>query len=462
MSRYAGPVRLRLNGPDARDHVDRGRKLLGELETRPEVSSLTKRLADGTVLTAARQGGQRQIAINTPPKEGGGGEAIEEIIYCYISSPDGLRIFDLGRKAHVRTLSGLDDYKVAEASRNGKVVYMTGGISVRVNLSDDTAFGYGYTVDVAGSSPPDGLAYIDGLRLSPSGDRLLAQFALTTDPEGLVLEGIPGVILIDEETLEPLRPAIRMSRRDTQAIWAPQGDRFCINVSIATDAGDVSNPGVYTSTADYLAVFDADGTLLGTRQLSTWSFTPDAGFSSLIKAVGLSGTHAFVAYEEDFIAGYKLSMIDYRDAALPIVATVTLPVHPSQRPRCICVSYGGAKIAVWYAEGGGNDARVLEYAISESSMALIHDTGDPSFTTGAWSGGATEHSLDYIIRRGPRSQFSQPPDPRRWFLLEQAAVSLHAYRAFDQEPVYDFDFLEMSVGDRYALASAGSRRFETR
>lgn len=71
MSRYTGPLRVRLSSPAARYLEDAGRLLLGELETRAslggvEVLDARRELPDGALVIAARRGTQRTLTLVAP------------------------------------------------------------------------------------------------------------------------------------------------------------------------------------------------------------------------------------------------------------------------------------------------------------------------------------------------------------------------------------------------------------
>jgi hypothetical protein len=404
-------------------------------------------LPSGETVEAKFIAGSPRVVYGKTERHGG----TEEIIYAYLGSPGGLRLFDLGLRNLVRTVTGLEPYEVDGVSVTGKIVYMSSTIAVRVDLTDNSAFGYSYPVKALTLADDiiDALAAVEGMQLSPDGKALLVAYDETYTPPGSIVDGLGGYILADAETLAPLHTAYRMSFRPMVSCWAPDG-RFFIATTKNTDDGDVPTLDTTTSTSDYVSAFDADGTLLASREIYAWPVTPSTGFSRTIHAMAadIDRKRLFVLSKRTHdSADTTLHVVNIDDDALPIVANVDVAgtSHDMQ------VSSGGKRLTLLHP-----GSEVSEYDITGTTPTLVARTSDPAFAGNPVSG-LNSWGTD-LLQLGVKSRFGQPPDKRR-FLLDNGGVSatLYAFNAFADPPVFSYDFGGLAVRNRYRLANVGAR-----
>lgn len=454
MTRYAGPARISLSQPSDSALIDVGRKLAGELVARGEPVGVARHtLPDGGVVEASKVGGQHAIRIVTPPAPPGGPpRPMEEMIHLYFSSPGGLRIVDLGSKALVQTFATLNPYEVDDVSRDGGVVWMSGnGIGVRVDVRAPAAFGYNYPVDTLeldGDHAP-GFAHVGAGVASPDGSRVLWAFVLTRDGDGVSVDGLTGFVLADGETLAPVRPAIRMGFRPQAAAWSGDGQRFFIAASLPTDSGGVATLAVSTSTADYVAMFDRDGVLLDTLQLSTWSFTPDTAYGRLIRAITAWGDRVFVLAETGWNTDLRLFVLTVEAGALVVADSIPIPAPATAD---VIHALRGGRLALLR----GDDSMDL-YNVAVSPPVLLGTVSGAEFSmVAATSPIAGTYWSNGVVRSGPDSRVGQPPDNRRFF-FNGTTDTLAAYRDFAATAVYTLDLSTYAPRNRYRLAAVGAR-----
>lgn len=464
---FKDPLRVSLNGDVAKaaPHVRTARTLAHGLLTLNGASgaSTGRReiiTPDGTRVEVMQRGNDVSAKITA------GGRLIEEVISVYFSSADGLRVVDLGRKSETQHITGLEDYEVDGVSIDGRYVYMTGGgITVRVDRVDLSAFGHAYEVDTASGAPePIGTAIVTNMDVSPDGTRAVARFDQTIASGGGVLDGLGGLLVINAETLEPVRPAIRMSYyREAALAWDPNSERFFAGASLGTDPGDVASLTVTTVTTDFIAQYSREGVLINAKQVATWGFTPNAGFARSVTALAVNpaGTRLYAWIETTFldpaVPGGKLVAYDITDDAWPQVAELVfnssppaLVAHPE-----LLINYGGTRCAIWF-NGHTDGISVAEVDLTDDNLTLIHRTYDPRYTMGS---PANLAEPAHNLRVGPRSRLGQPPDNRRFFYSKHANM-LHGYRNFDVDPTYELDLTQYDPKTRYALAITAARVYE--
>lgn len=456
--RHAGWTRVR-GGEEHPELVTVGRQLLGQLVEQRKLSGvktqeLTRRMPDGSVVRARWVGDQPTIEIQAVPEEGGG---VEEVIHLYISSPGGLRIYDLGTKKLAKTITGLDPYEVDAVSSRGTVVHMTGsGLLVRVDVPALVALGTAYTVDTTVSSPATGRAIISGALASPDGTRLLVGFHGTTDTSsGTILDDLGGLLLtVTDSTMAVVRPAIRMTFRPVAPTWEPGSERFFLPVSRADDPGDTASGTVATSTYEGIAAFSREGVLQGTTHVYTWAVTPDSGFNRLLRSVAASNRRLYAIRVNEPItepAGTKLLVFGIENGALP---TLLGSVDVAGLGHSISLSHGGTRVAVHFPATN----EVAEYDVSSDTPALLHRTA--SFATDAHFNGGVNEWRPRTLQNGPKSRVDgRPPDTRRFIHLRSGTTSsiVRGYRNFDKPPAYELDMTLQTPHKRYALAVVGSR-----
>lgn len=456
--RYAGWKRV-WGGEGHPEHVAVGEKLLGHLVEQRRLSGvktleISRQLPDGSTVRARWVGDQPSIEVQTPPEQGG---EVEEVIHLYISSPGGLRIYDLGTRKLVKTVTGLDAYEVDAVSTRGDIVHMSGsGLLVRVDVPALAALGNAYTVDTTGSTPATGRAAISGALASPDGTRLLVGFHATTEePGGAVLDGLGGLLLVvADSTMAVVRPAIRMTFRPVAPAWEPGSQRFFLPVSRADDPGDTASGTVATSTYEGIATFDREGVLQGATSVYTWVVAPNSGFQRLLRSVAASSTRLYAIRVNEPVtepAGTKLLVFDIEGGGLPALLG---SVDVAGLGHSISLSHGGTKVAVHFPATD----EVAEYDVSSDTPTLIHRTA--GFATDAYTNGGVNEWRARTIQNGPKSRVpGRPPDSRRFVHLRSGTTSsvVRGYRRFDQPRVYELVMTLQTPHKRYALAVVGSR-----
>lgn len=465
MTRYAGPVRIQLSQPSDTALIDQGRKLVGALEVRGEpVGALRRQLADGSVIEATKVGTQHAIRIASPPPGGPPPDGpMEEIIHLYISSPGGLRIFDLGTKALVQTITGLHPYEVDGVSADGNVVWMGGNATaVRVDVPAMTAFGYVYNADAVDfeGNHTAGFADVGSGAVSPDGTLVLWRFGAVYEPgTGVILSGLGGYALADAETLVPVRPSIRMSFRPHAEAWAPDSQRFYLGTSLAADPGDYSDPAVATSTSDYIAVFTRDGVLRNSVLVASWSTAPDAGYQRRVRLLAASASHLYAVVTREGSASNWLDTYAIDGNALTLVDSQLLSGSFLEQTS-LHVSRDQSKLVVTRQDPYTTGVFTLdEYDIRDGAPVLRYSVNGADFA------GPARHTLyagnapNGIVQSGPRSRVGQPDDVRRFFYNFSSGEfsRVRGYRGFDKTPVYEIDLSAYALRSRYRLAAVGVR-----
>lgn len=463
----------RLRGDSGRpDLAQYGNKLLGYLAEQRRMGgsksqTITRQLPDGSVVRARYVGDQPVIEISTAPAPPGG---IEEIIHLFASSPGGLRIFDLGSKTLVRTVTGVEAYDLHAVSRDGDIAWMgyapafsnPSAIVARVDLANNSAFGYSYAANTpnAGGTTDAGLAIgVDAITQSPDDALILVHFSGSGTTGGVVREGVGGVILADSETLVPIRPPIRMTFEPAPFAWRPDGERFFLAASKNDDVGDAPTNARLTalteSTTDYVAAFDKDGLLLGSRLLVTWATAPDAGFSRSIKAIVATNDRLYVS-ARDFDANTRtLYVLDAATTSMNVLGSFDLTATLADAPSILCLTRGGTRLRA------ATGTRILEFDVENATPSLLYNVAKPEYATLAPS---RAESFD-ALQLGPKSRLGRPPDDRQFFMNYDTIPTpdirvLRAYRKFEagsDDPVYEFDLAEWETDLNYRLAVVGNR-----
>jgi hypothetical protein len=434
---------------DDTELIDLGKRLLGFLDEQRKISGVMTQSIQRTtpkgIVRAAFYGTIPVVEISTVEP----GEETLELVYLFITSPDGLRIYDLGSKTLVTTVAGLAAYEVDAVDKIGKVVWMTGSnIIVRVDLSDTSAFGYNYPVNgiTIDDEVTPGFAGVVAAYLSPDQTRLLVAFDTTYDMDGPI-DGLGGYVLADAETLAPVRAALRMTFRPQCACWGPDG-KFYLATTLNADPGDAPSVGVADSPLDYVSQFTADGVLLGSRSLYDFGFSPGTAFGRTIRALAASAERVYVWHREGATAPYSLTVLDATDPALPILSTMEAPAYDC---RNLLLARDGVTLAALH------DGRVSEFNVAGAPF-LLHTVvtsnagGDP--VAGPLNGSATA-----LLQVGVESRLGAPADWRRYLLNNAGSTGVvYAYGSFADDPIFEYDLDALDVGDRYRLANVGALR----
>lgn len=457
--------------------LDYGKKLLAFLKNQQALGGVTTQVIrreapDGTLVEARLVDGEPVVTYLPKGSEG----AMEEVIYLYASAEDGLHVYDLGRKQQAQLITGLGAYGVHDVSKDGKVAYLsTGGattmVTVRVDIPALTAFGYSYQVKTA-NAPDDGVP-IDGLasateagrlQRSPDGKKLLVHFGGSMTTGGIAREGIGGLLLVDESTLAPSRAPIRMTFKPAPMAWAPNSEHFYVGCSLSDDPGDLTDTArlgaAASSVTDYVAKFDAAGVLQTSQAVTTWSFTPDAGFSRLVQGIAASDEHVFVSINADIGSpGGPILQVHTADN-LALVSTLDLSGVAATAPPNLCLRRDGSLLLSY----GDRIACVTfdDSMVGTIEYVSVHD----DFHTWAPSRNDNYH----VVQNGPESNVGRPPDNRAWFYNYDTTLGARVVRAYrtleldeDGAPqdVYALDLNEVSPGHTFkpdfCLAAVGVR-----
>lgn len=467
--RYAGWRRLTGNTAERPDLLDYGKKLLGYLQNQQRLSGvqtleMTRELPDGSSVRARIVGGLPQVDVRA-----GAGGGFEDVLHLYVSSPGGLRVFDVGAKRLLGTVTGLDGYEVDGVTPSGNLVFLSGRDTshdhiVRVDMAAQTAIGNGtFMVDAvqAGGSHVQGYArHVMGFP-SPDGSRIAVVWGLTTDDEGATIDAIGGVLLLDGDTLTPVRPAIRMSKpRSHLVAWAPDGEHFYIGASKAADPGDWADPNLPSAQQDGIAKFTREGVLVGTVNVGSWGFTPDAGFRSLVTAVGVGadGT-VFVAAPPGFAQDSRLVAISdaleirYSAAPFPYNGSGQRfdPMQVLAGPRIVvgsdrAAAQGNPLYAYGYADSTGFDGPVVS---ADAALDLNAADARSSYLTPV-----TTRPLQWF----PPGDGRQPAPEMLFYMAQGGATKkLVGFGSIESAPSFEFDLAEWDVHRAYRLRHAGYR-----
>lgn len=456
--RYTGPHR-KAGDADASPALRAlGKQLLGKLQNQAELSGVktqvtTGKLPDGSSVTARLVNGQPQLHFTPPTKQN---EGVEETILAYFSSTSGLRIFDLGTKKLVKTITGLHSFDVDNASDDGAIVHMTGGgLAVRVNLPELSAFSATYTVAAAPIDLPQypGRAMVNGGLISPDQTLFLINFEVTANiTTGVTVDGLGGHVLANATTLVAVRSAIRMTFRQVRAettVWAPDSERFFIATSLNTDPGDIPSEDVATSDKDYLSTFDRNGVLLNSLLIKTWNITPSTAFNRSIRAIAINpqGTRLYlsvrnVSGDPGSASDSFLKVLNIEDPVPVLMASIAVTGYATE----LRVNRAGTRLFSVMSTG-----TVKEYDIENDANTLTYTATNNRFPSNVVGGGN--------IKNGLQSKVGAPDDSRQFYLTKNVTypATLFAWRGFDKPHRYDFDISSYTVRERYALVHGGIR-----
>jgi hypothetical protein len=262
------------------------------------------------------------------------------------------------------------------------------------------------------------------------------------------------------------RPPIRMTFEPAPMAWAPDSSRFYLGCSRNDDVGDVPTTArlqaLTESPNEYVAVFDADGVLLGSRQLTTWLDPPDAGFARMVKGIVANAERVYVSV--DGVLGFTgmlpmLYVLDATDDTLPILGSMPLgTITVDEAPPNLCLARDGKTLTLSYAD------RVAELDVSSDDPAIRYVAEHADFHT--WAPGR-DPAYDEL-QLGPLSRFGGQPDNRRFFYNIDTDVNVvRGYGTLelgdDDNPAerYELDLRAASPGvtfkKTYRLASVGLR-----
>lgn len=456
--------------------LDVGKKLLGYLAeqrhlglARTLVAHST--LADGTEVTARFIGDMPEVTYRHTGEEVG----VEEVIHLYASSSGGLRIIDLGTRLLTKTLLGLEDWDLQSVSSNGRIAWMVYQPSViafaaaaRVDIAASTATNRTYTVMTPAADPDDppepGRAIdADAALLSPDGTRLLLHFSASGTTGGSLREGVGGVLLVDAETLVPLRAPIRMTFDPAPMAWAPDSSRFYLGCSMPDDIGDLPDSAarldaLTTSNNDYVVAFDANGIWQGAQAVASWQFAPDAGFARRVKALAATNERVYASVDGQYtsLGGPTLMALS---PALSVAASLDISEIGAAAPPILCLSRGHKSVFV--ANGHSlatisleEDLLSIEEVVTHAEYATFAPLRDPAFPT---------------LQLGPASRIGGLPDNRRFLMNTDGTTRvLRAFRSFGLDDLgnprdaYTLDLAVWGVDTNYRLASVGLRPRQTR
>jgi hypothetical protein len=289
---------------------------------------------------------------------------------------------------------------------------------------------------------------------------MLWAFTTTYGSTGTALDGLGGFVLADGKTLDAVRPVIRMGFLPLMAAWRADSKQFYLPVSLTNDtATGTASSTVAISTHDYVAAFDADGTLLGTRLLGTWGGVPSTAFTRMVKAMAASNDRVYVLSFTSGILGNEGLTLFALDATstqevLPVVASISVATPPSYTYAMQLGRNG--RLSLIYPNG-----RVDEYTTKNNnggdSLAFFGTTtsaefdGDAVFTvvvgTG-WNNG--------VMQNGPRTHVAGGTDDTRRFFLQGTQNMVRGYRSLDKA-AYTLDISSYAPKKRYRLANVGYR-----
>lgn len=460
---YLDPMRIVLSGDKARaqKHVRAARVLAYALTRANGASGATAgkkqlRMGDGTVIEVEQAGLEMHAKIHAPPPGG-----VVEVVGCFIRSAEGLRLLNFETKDTLKVFGGLEAFEADDADSTARYVYLTGGaLAVRADTKEVTAFGTAYTVAVVGGGT--GRAWPRRARLSPDQDYLAIAFDQTTDPDtSAVLDAIGGMLIVDAETLTPVRPAIRMGFRPFAFAWAKgeddDPDRLFLGTSLNVDAGDSPSGSVATSIHDYVSEFDADGNLIGSLLIHTWALTPNAGFFRTIDYLlaNKTGTRLYALVADEVLTGNasRVFVIDIEDGGMATETIIDLDI----RGFSLELSHDGSKLFIHGETVPGGDPVIQEYDLSEPTPELAYSAENAEFAANTQTpslGGIRLRPL----QRGVESRVGAAPDPNKFLFSTNPQDTIRAYSKFDDdEPRFEYDISDLDVGDRYVLVNIGTR-----
>lgn len=509
VERYDRELRIRFKGDPslAREYIGEARKYVGLLKEQMAFQDLPTGVqqrtnADNVVFRSLVVGNEHIVEIDVTRATGW----VEvDDVWVYVSSEDGLRVFDMAVGTQILHFTGLGDYEVDGVTPNGAFVFMSNSQAVRVDVDAVSAYGRTYPITELvqdGYSDPDPQTkcavwvYVDGRampnegKLSPDGTRVLWSFSTTKEPSPstTTISGIGGFILADAEsdTIEPLRDPIRMYHRPYGvSVWAPDSQRFYIASSLANDASlvemveeslcytapegeepQIINIAEYnTITASpnaYVAAFDRDGTLVGATDVYTYVDTAEtgadgAGFRRQVQALAVSPDGAYVFA----VVGRENAHPSGTGIDLRVVDTSSMSVlHEVQ-----ITEYNG------FAHSAVADSSHVYVYLGDSSVVRVNWNPDfgfgevdayevDNFVTSTDTIGASGEGYAYtnFLRLGPRGARNKmlrmtSPAETLFFYAKNSDTdgTLFGYGNLSNADKYRFDISSYIPNDRYAL-----------
>lgn len=464
MTRYTRELRVRYVGDAALGQVllPEARKYVAQVDTQRQGigpgASLSRRVvnAAGAVFDVAWVGDQPTVTIDVSklsPK------SVEEVIHLFVTGSEGLEVIDIGSKQLIAHVDGLADYEVDGVARNGKLVFVTGdGTVVRADLEDESAFGAYYQVlDV--DTGNNYFGYARSCRLSRDETRLAVGFDQTLREDGLVRDGLGGLIMADAETLTAVRSPIRMGV-DPCAAWGDDGRLFSA-ARITSDTG-YPDPAVLESVDEYIAVHAADGTLAGTVLVASGGGMIPGGAANRIRAIAARGRRLFVLLQKDpFDAGGAPQLLMYSiedpDLLPTFVAGTNLPFSASDAGRSIATHHF-SKVVVPLVNASDGDLVVVDVVVEDDieTLEVVETIARPEFSMVA-VGGISGIDTD-ALQAGPKSRHGNEPDTRWFFLDKTGDGALRAFRNLaSEEAEYTLDLADYTINKRFRLIVAGER-----
>jgi hypothetical protein len=302
------------------------------------------------------------------------------------------------------------------------------------------------------------------ISLSPDGKLALVHFGGSMTTGGVVREGVGGVLLVDAETLAPLREPIRMTFKPAPVAWAPDSSRFYVACSQPDDVGDAPTDArlqaLTESEQDYIAAFSADGVLIGAVSIASWTFTPDSGWSRLVRSIAASNDRVYIGVAPDLGDPQPPRLLALNSDTLAVEDSLPLGAASAAAPTTICVARGGSTVTLAYSD------RVAEVAVADGgALSLSFVSQHTDFTTYA----PIRADATAVLQLGPESRAGVPADNRRFHYNHDTDIRVvRGYRdvslddAGDPQPEYVLDLNEASSGHvfktDFCLAVVGTRR----
>jgi hypothetical protein len=450
-----------------------GEKLLGEVVDRCMRYGLDqyareKVLSDGSVARAMFVAGQPILTITPPPPpvddapEPKTREFETEMeVKVYIMSAGGLRIFDY-TTGDMRTLTGIhSSYEVDAVSEDGKYVFLVSpGVVLRIN-TEDLTFIFHTAYHATALTDEAGIARPEILRMSPDEKRLLVSFSVVyRASDGIALDGLGGFLVVDPETLLPIRPPIRTSYRTHAHCWAHDSKRFYVATSFPSgESVPPTNPRAATATTDYISAFDADGNFLDARLLRTWPVAPNEGWARTITGMAATAKRVYVVSFEPYIAGgvapgFTLHALNAEASGMPEVASLYFPTSSLlDAPSVVQVSRDGKHVQIHMLPN-----RFIRVSTRNSSggdaLSVVEDVTLPGVdTSGAYPVVAANIFYSTMLRQGP-----EDAEMDSWYFISKDGTSsvIHGYESFADAPegkVYEVDLTALNVNRRFVIAA---------
>ena len=415
--RYSQWRRLR-GDLDRPELVDYGKRLLAYLDNQRKLSgnmsaAITRHLPDGSVVMARFNGDQPELYVQGVD----GGEGVEDTVLLYIGSSDGLLIYSLNSQSLFRSVIGVEDYELVGVSDDGNTVFMVGGgySLARIDLAAMEAFN-GPLLQQAFTTPntyADGggqlntgvAANVFGMS-APDGSAVVLFAGATARDDGVLKEALGGAHLLDGETLQPRRSAIRINNmRGQTGCWSPDSKAFYLAAAKFTDDGDA--PWLWQDDdpqPEGVVKFSADGALLAASgALQTTDY--QAGFGGAISGVQATMSTVFVVIGWHGTFNPTVPTLYALDAET-LAVRHSLPV--STVSANVSISVAGDSVYLFRSLGATREVWQFEYskddgfsgpAVSANSYTWLHGSY-------RYESLATDHDL-HPIKPVPPAPFGE-------------------------------------------------------